>query len=434
MRARADRTGPREDGLETASKSRPSRVSRARESKARARRRIAAVAIVAATGILILGGILDLPYLNVARRGLTWARERIWPSAEEEKAGRPEYAFFTLPGTKCPVGDEASVLLGIYGNNDRGSAELLYILLFTYATEGGKGELYLIPENLTAYDAAGERRQLRDVLKAGEGEELLRSTVENMSGSRVDYLVLCDFRKAVRVLQGFRPPPICLENGLELRDPLSGEVDSIFAGQEIGDADRLLLYLMAADHSDAWEAYYARLDRLARYLPDLQGAIAACGEVPPEGDLLEGGEGLRMVPDAGSPERNAAYMYSMLRALAEAGEGDVRCVGVPRVEVLNGCGVPELGKAVGKKLNELGIPVAGTTGNAKVVVDGEEVNDFSHLESEIVCRNGDRRSLAFARYLGVLLSVQNIREEAGSDAALTVITGRDLASRFLGIP
>ncbi len=434
MRARADGKDLQESGFKLAPKDKPSRAARVRERKSRKRRRAAAAVVTVVALLLILGGALDLPYLNIARRGLTLVGERIWPSAGKRKSERPEYAFFTLPGTKSRVGKEVSVLLGIYGNNDRGSAEILYILLFSYATEEGKGEIYLIPEQLTAYDAAGERRQLRAVLSAQKGEELFRSTVENMSGSRVDYLVLCDFQKAVRILQGFRPPPVRIEEELDLRDPLGGEVDSLFAGQEIGDADRLLLYLLATDRSDVWEAYYTRLERLVRYLPELQRALAAFGEGPSVREFSEGGEGLRMVPDAGSPERNAAYLHSMLRALAEAGEGDVRCLGVPRVEVLNGCGVPELGKTVGEKLSELGIPVAGTTGNAKVVVNGEEVNDFGHQASEIVCRGGDRRFMAFARYLGVLLSIQNIREEAGSDTGLTVVSGKDLASRFLGVP
>ena len=82
---------------------------------------------------------------------------------------------------------------------------------------------------------------------------------------------------------------------------------------------------------------------------------------------------------------------------------------------------------MGEQLNSLGVPVAGTAGNAKVVVEGEEVNDFTHEVSTIVYRSEDARVEAFARYLGILLSIEDVRFEPGPEAEIVIIAGRDLA-------
>jgi hypothetical protein len=117
----------------------------------------------------------------------------------------------------------------------------------------------------------------------------------------------------------------------------------------------------------------------------------------------------------------------MLQAFAGLDEAAFAVKAVPAVEVLNGCGVPDLGKRVGDRLNSLGVPVAGTGSNAKVTVDGEEINDFTHEASTIVYRSVDPRVEAFARYLGVLLSVTDVVSEPGPGPEIILIAGRDLA-------
>jgi hypothetical protein len=137
---------------------------------------------------------------------------------------------------------------------------------------------------------------------------------------------------------------------------------------------------------------------------------------------------MTLVPGTGSEARDASYLVSMLQAAVTAAGREIPCRGIPRVDVLNGCGVPDLGRKVGERLADMGVPLGETGKNAKVVVNGEEVNDFSHQESLIICRSADPRALAFARYLGVQLSVKEVREEVGPGAEVVVIAGRDMAS------
>jgi hypothetical protein len=139
------------------------------------------------------------------------------------------------------------------------------------------------------------------------------------------------------------------------------------------------------------------------------------------------GEGYLLDPSTGTPEGDRRYLASMLQSFVSLQESELVIRSVPSVEVLNGCGVPDLGSRVGDRLASLGVPVAGTGGNAKVTVDGEEVNDFSHEVSTIIYRSEDPRVKAFAAYLGVLLSIEDVVSEPGPGSEIILIAGRDLA-------
>jgi hypothetical protein len=139
------------------------------------------------------------------------------------------------------------------------------------------------------------------------------------------------------------------------------------------------------------------------------------------------GEDYTLDPAGGSVDEDRSYLASMLKSFSDLEKGELAVRAVPAVEVLNGCGVPDLGKKVGEQLNSLGVPVAGTAGNAKVVVEGEEVNDFTHEVSTIVYRSEDARVEAFARYLGILLSIEDVKFEPGPETEIVIIAGRDLA-------
>jgi hypothetical protein len=117
----------------------------------------------------------------------------------------------------------------------------------------------------------------------------------------------------------------------------------------------------------------------------------------------------------------------MIRAIGELPEGKLAVKAVPKVEVVNGCGLPDLGKKVGEKLLSFGVVVSGSTGNAKINVNGEEVNDFSHQTSSLIYRSEDRRVLAYARYLGVLMSIGDVSRVSAPGPEILLIAGRDMA-------
>ncbi|MDD3717204.1 MAG: LytR C-terminal domain-containing protein [Actinomycetota bacterium] len=405
-----------------------SRLNKRRRKEARKKRRAIVAALLLIVGVLAVGSILDIPYINIARRAGAWIGERFSSGGEGEKSV-PHYPYFTSPQGSGELEGEVAVLACVYAGERNGqpSRDVLGIVLLTYDRENGGGEVYLIPEASVAYNAEGGQTDLMHTLREEGGEDLLRSTVSNLAGIDVDYMLFLEFWGAVKLLQGLRPPQAFLAEQTVLVNPLNGETDFLVPGVEIGDADRLILYLLASDELETWAAFSARLERTRAYLPELFSAPS--GEEPGGlEEVLSGLEGsYHLEPGAGSAREDARYLASMLRSFSELDEGGLSVKAVPAVEVLNGCGVPDLGKKVGERLGSLGVPVAGTGGNAKITVDGEEINDFTHETSTIIARSQDSRVEAFARYLGVLLSVVDIVVEPGPGAEIILIAGRDMA-------
>ncbi len=418
---------PAEAAAPSSHKQKLSRLKKRRSREARKKRRIVLAILLLLACVLAAGAVFDIPYINVVREAATWAKGRFASGGVGEEGG-PAYLYFTHPQEARELGGEVSILLGVYAGEVKGepARDILALALLTFDREGGGGELYLIPETSAAYNAEGGETDLSRALYEEGGEDLLRSTVSNLAGTQVDYLLLLDFRGALKLLQGTLPPAVLLEEETVLVSPLNGETDFLFSGQEIRDADRLILYLLAGDEPEAGASFSSRLARTKAYLPDF---LSACGQVEAEAlavvlSALDGG--YRLEPGAGSARGDADYLASMLRSFADLGEGRLAVKAVPAVEVLNGCGVPDLGRMLGDRLAALGVPVAGTGGNAKISVDGEEINDFSHEKSTIKYRSQDPRTEAFARYLGVLLSIAELVSEPGPGPQIIIVAGRDL--------
>lgn len=405
-----------------------SRLNKRHQKEARKKRRVLLVVILLVLGVLAVGAVLDIPYINVAREAGSWIGDR-FASSDGDEEPAPDYLYFTHPQSSSELEGEVAVLAGIYtgAGQDATAREIIYLALLIYDRETGSGETYLIPESSVAYNAAGQQVDLARTLQEQGGEDLLRSTVGNLAGTEVDYLLLVEFWEAVRLLQGLYPPSAVLQENTVFINPVNGETNFLIAGQEIGDADRLLFYLMATDRTDTWVAFDVRHERAGEYLPEFFSSLSPQG-LEGLGEMLSSlGEDYLLDPGTGSALGDSRYIASMLQSYAELGEGELAVKAVPAVEVLNGCGVPDLGKKVGDRLNSLGVPVAGTGGNAKITVDGEEINDFSHEVSTIVIRSVDPRVEAFARYLGVLLSVEDVVSEPGPGEEIILIAGRDLA-------
>lgn len=408
-------------------KEKPSRLARLRQKEARGRRRLLLLVAVVAVIVLAVGAAWDIPYINAARAAASWVRERLRGGGGSADAGEPPYLFFTHPGSGKALSGEVSVLWGIYSEDGETAGTLLGLCLASYSWDAGSVSLFFVPGEAVAYNARGEKTRLSAVLREEGGEDILRSTVQNMTGTDVDYLVLCSFRRAVEILQEMDLPPLTLQEDTLFADPLTGGTQLLFAGQKVRDADRLLSYLLAADRGGEWDGYYAARERAEAYLPAALEEFSLRGGDRLADERFLGDGALRLSPTAASPQKDALYLSSMLQAAVDMGKEDLPCRAVPRVEVLNGCGVPELGRKVGERLSSLGVPLAGTGGNAKVVVDGVEVNDFSHDASLIICRSADERARSYARYLGVLLSIDEVRLEGGPGPELVIIAGRDMA-------
>ena len=406
-----------------------SRVSRRQKKESKKKRRVFLIIVLAVGVILAVGAAFNIPYINIAREAGSWLGER-FSGSDSEAEPTPDYLYFTNPETGGDIAGEVSTLLGIY-KVEEGEGEqrtILYFALLAYDSVNGVGEIYLLPESSVAYNADGVQTSLGAALREEGGEDLLRSTVSNLTGSEVDYLLFVEFWEAVKLIQGLGLPPVTLAEKTVLVNPLNGETDFLVAGQQIADADRLLLYLMATDHLQVWEAFSMREQRALEYLPQ------ALGELRPETEdalarmLSSLGEDYTLEPGTGSAGGDLDYLASILQSFSELEGGELVIRAVPAVEVLNGCGVPDLGKRVGERLDSLGVPVAGTGGNAKVIVEGEEVNDFTHEVSTIIYRNEDERVEAFADYLGVILSIEDVKFEPGAGPEVVIIAGRDLAS------
>jgi LytR cell envelope-related transcriptional attenuator len=399
-----------------------SRVSRSQQKQSRQKRRMVLVVILLVVVVLGIGAALNVPYINIARRGVEWASDKISGSSNQHR-NSPKYIFFTVPQSGKALSGTVSTLLGIYkgGGKDR---IIVGMAVLSYDANLGQGEVYILSEGATAYNAAGQKIELSQALQNDGGLDLLRATVANISGLNIDYVALLGFNGAVQMLQAMQAPGLTIGEDTAVVNPVNGDVSHLFAGQEVGDCDRILSYLLAYDNDDRRRE---RLERATEYLPEALHVIGSETLSQIEDNVsLAGGE-LSFNPANKTSQEDQEYLASMIQAFANLSPASLSIKAVPRVEVLNGGGIPELGKKIGDKLTSLGVLVGGTGGNAKVTVDGQEFNDFSHDKSSIIYRKDDPRIKAYAQYLGVLLAIEDVHFDSNPGPDLVVIVGKDKA-------
>jgi hypothetical protein len=406
-----------------AEKERFSRAAQRQRKEARKKRRMLLAVILAVGAVLAVGAIFDIPYINVARRGGSWLGEKI---SGESPRGKEvaDYLFLTDPRTSRKMaGDVSTLLLMCKGDSLNPQKKVvLYMALFTYHTELARGDIYLVPETAAAYNSQGQKVSLSESLKEEGGADLLRSTVGNITGYNVDYLVTVGFWEAMGAAQNLELPPLAISEDVALPNPTNGDVSHLAKGHRIQESDRLLSYLMATDTERTGEA---RLERARAYLPEAFFAMRERGQDRLEEALSSLEYPDLLLPGTGDAERDGAYLASMIQAFADLGEDGIAVHTVPSVEVVNGCGVPDLGKRVAERLSSLGVAVSGSAGNAKVIVNGEEVNDFSHQTSSVLYRSDERRVESYARYLAVLMSIGEVKYEPGPGPQVVLVAGRD---------
>ncbi len=389
------------------------RVSRLKRARIRKRRRRVAVlaALLAAVSLLSVGYLLEVPPLNMLRE-----LEARVKGGKDDKDTHLRYAFLRLPRSGGQIEGDADALFALK-NGD----EVLALLLFTYDPSEGRKELLLLPEGIHAHNAQGIEVPLRKALVESEGRDLLRAAAESLSGASIEYLVVYDLEELVALVDRITMPPTRAKANMELVDPRGGR-HMVSAGQVLRDSDRIISYLLAGDEPDPLGG---REGRLRGYLDELLSHLKGLDE-----DLL------RSAFDEHPPslfhpdpaEELPVYLTSMAKAAADPGAGEVALRATPRVEVLNGCGVPQLGARVAEMLMRKGIRVSGSTGNAKVVVEGVEYNDFTHEKSLIRYGREERRFSSYAQYLGVLLNVTEVVYDPSVGDGVVLVAGRDAAS------
>ena len=87
-----------------------------------------------------------------------------------------------------------------------------------------------------------------------------------------------------------------------------------------------------------------------------------------------------------------------------------------QVEVLNGCGTPQLAARLTKKARALGLDV----------IDEGNAESFTYLQSMVIDRRGDlEKARRVAEILGISNCIQQISDEPSQLAEVSIIIGRD---------
>ena len=87
-----------------------------------------------------------------------------------------------------------------------------------------------------------------------------------------------------------------------------------------------------------------------------------------------------------------------------------------RVEVLNGCGVPQVAAHLTRKVRQLGMDV----------IDEGNADSFAYLQSMVIDRGGDLdKARRVAKALGIPYYIQQIRTDPGRLAEVTIVIGKD---------
>ncbi len=405
--------------VEKKDKEKLSRVSRSQKKQAKKKRRFILLIILLVVVVLGAGAAFNLPYINVARRGGKWLADKISGSSENQE-NKSQYLFLTQPQSGKILTGIVSSLVAVYMGNGQ-DRTILGMALLSYDADLKEGLIYILSEGATAYNASGQKIELSQAIKNEGGLDLLRNTAGNIAGLNIDYVVLLGFDGAEQMVQELALPPLLLSDKIVVDNPTNGDLSHLSGGQEIGDADRIVSYLLSYDSNSKREA---RLERAKAYFPNaLDGLQGKTLDQLAEGLSGLGAE-MSLNPAAKTPGEDQKYFASMIEALSAA---PLTIKAVPRVEVLNGCGIPDLGRKVGDQLTSLGVLVGGTGGNAKITVDGQEYNDFSHQKSSIIYRRDDPQVKAYAEYLGVLVSIDDITYDSNPGPDLVIIAGKDKA-------
>jgi len=347
-------------------------VSRLRQHSGQKKRK-KTVAILVAVAVLVLG-VASLFIFGVVH-------VPSWGSKSPDQG----LSFLTNPASSQAI-DAASVNILILTYEDRDPSQpITNLLVAGYGLQVPGAEFYSLPADLLAHTSDGKNMKLSEALKYGGGKVLLASSeVQRILGEQVHYCLLLKETETVRVAETLG---LANRGDQSLSDYLPGALASLHGLKAKDLADR------AAEAAGAFEKS----------------------------------------PSFSSSEQQTAYITDMVSGFAALPAAQVSFREVPGVEILNGCGAPGIGGQAQKRLEDYGFPVKDSGRNAKKMVNGEEVNDFSYEKSVIYYHAADARVEAYARYLQIALSVQSIelREDAVlGEGTITLILGKDMIGRL----
>lgn len=394
------------------------RAERREEEHTRKRKRWVLVTLVV---ILAAAAVLAVLEGDRVKDAAGWFSDKISSIWEEDQGDRDETGnlYLTNPVTGQGFQDEAVNTLVCVDNN-----QILSVLLISLNGNGSM-KCYLIPEDIVGKSQAGNDLSLSQALTSSpERMTELRYMVESLTGQPVHYVTVFPLKKLLLLADGLEFPPIKMASDTDVFNLYNGNWEKLVAGQEIKDADRILSYLMALGDP---EEYEQREQRTAAYLPELMPALATLTEEElAEALVIETGT-FSLNPSTSGEQERADYLASLIAAWSEGfGEG-CAYFSAPEIEILNGCGVVGAGNDMRTRLESRGFEVAESGKNAKIIADGQEVNDFSHQASVIRYNSSDPLAEAYARYIAMLYKIPQV-EYAEGGRGITIIVGSDLAS------
>ncbi len=349
------------------------RVSKLQQSSRGKRKKKLIAALVAV--IVVVLGVASLFVFGVVH----------WPhfgSSSDDQS----LSFLVNPAGKQAIEAPAiNILVLTYEDRDP-SQPITDILVASYGLQVSGAEFYDLPGALIAHTSDGKAIKLSEALKYNGGKtSLATSEVQRLLGEQVHYTLLV---KETDI-------PVIDES---LGIPVRGE-------------------------DEYWSDY------LATALGSLRGLKTK--------DLTD-----RATQAAGyfqrsssfsSTDEQTTYVADMVRGFAPIPAAQLAYRDVPGVEILNGCGVPGIGGQAQARLEAYGFPVKDSGRNAKKMVNGEEVNDFSYSSSVIYYHAADARVETYARWLQAALDVKTLElreDEVLGEGTVTLIVGNDLVGKL----
>jgi hypothetical protein len=289
----------------------------------------------------------------------------------------------------------------------------------------GTIKFYWIPENLVGKTQDGNDMRLSQTLaEHPERPGELRYMIESLTGEPVQYVAVIPLKKLLLLAGDLEFPPLKVAVDTEVFNPFTSVREKLLAGQELKDMDRVLAYLLDEGIPNG---YNEREKRGIPYLQEVLGNLSTWTQADLSAALLEEPGAFTLSPSASGEEERAAYLASLILAWSENTKAGGMYLSIPEISILNGCGVVGAGNVLKGQLEARGFQVAEEGGNAKVIMDGQEYNDFSHQTSVIYYNSQDPLAQAQAGYIAVLFSIPKVEYKEGG-TGLTIIVGKDLAA------
>ncbi len=354
-------------------------------------------------------------WLDAALREAERAVSTIWK--EERADGVRDRRFMEHPLTGQEIeGGSINTAVAVLSDDNT-----VLFLAYLRWTEGEALRVMLLPTSIVGLSTKGEDLTIASALKAGGGNPTeLRYLLEGLAGGAPHYLFLLPVMRLPALGEALELPVARVKADCEAMNPFTASRESLREGMLLRDRDRIISYVMAWGARDP---YAESVDRISAYLQDLLLELRDKGIQALNEALLEASGAWEIAPAPPDSEKAAGYAASLLSAWAE--RDDVVFSGVPRIEILNGCGVVGAGTAFQRRLESRGFRVAEATRNAKV--PGEDVNDFSYQSSVVFIGDGDALNEAYAQYIARLFRIPRVEYREGV-ADVVIVVGSDLAS------